>query len=137
MSGLTSANSPQSTPMSPASRFCNGRNVLLPDAEGPLVFITTGRSCGRSTRKPSRATAFAIIGSRRRPIISLPRSLQAMSVASAAIISRPPQIAAVANEERRDDLGERRPRGAASAVARPGGRLPFRDQAPFAVGVGR
>ncbi len=36
MSGLISANSLQSTPMSPASRRCSGRSVLLPDADGTL-----------------------------------------------------------------------------------------------------
>jgi hypothetical protein len=50
MSGLMSANSAQSTPMRPAELLLQRPHRALAAAEGPLVFMTTGRSCRRSTR---------------------------------------------------------------------------------------
>ena len=45
MSGLINAKSAHFTPMRWASAFCNGRIVLLPAAEAPLVFMITGCAC--------------------------------------------------------------------------------------------
>ncbi len=58
MSGLTTAKSPQSRPSSAASRRCSGRIVLLPEADAPFVFMTTGRSWAGSEAvalRPGRA----------------------------------------------------------------------------------
>ena len=72
MSGLISAKSLQFAPMSPASFFCSGRSVLLPDAEAPLVLITTGRSWrGSSPIAFPLGGALAACGSMARPTASL------------------------------------------------------------------
>jgi hypothetical protein len=50
MSGLISANSSQGKLSFPARIFCSGRIVLLPEADAPLTFITTGFLCGGNAR---------------------------------------------------------------------------------------
>ena len=75
MSGLMTAKSLQRSRVPRPAAVCSGRIVLLPEADAPLVFMTTGRGCAGTSRYPSRAAASRTCGSMRRPINSLPCSL--------------------------------------------------------------
>ena len=147
MSGLMSANSAQSTPIRPARLRCSGRSVLLPDADGPLVFMTTGRCCGGTRRKPSRSAASVSIGSSAAAIRSAPTSLHAIPAATAAMSSRVPhgcpwrlKSEAVTRESARQaacsmSLPLVRPRS--SQPARACGSQPDAASSPTTTGAGR
>ena len=132
MSGLISANSPQSTPMRPASCFCSGRIVLLPAAEGPLVFITTRMLLARAARDSLRARAACtnerldrLADDRASPLVGgevggEPRDERAV---------RPHAL--VLDEQRRDHSRQRAQRRALAPIAGPRARLPLGDELAF------